>query len=286
MIYTLEDNNAFKIFSYESFMRVLKENFKVIIVIPAFNEEKRIGETLKKYFRFYKDLKENGILDFEIIVVLNACTDNTRGVVSEFECDELKIIEFVQGGKGFAIIEGFKQALKEDADLIGFIDADCSTPPEAFQELVRNIKSADGAIANRWDKKSKIKVSQTFLRQFISRGFNVIVRSFFFFPHRDTQCGAKLFRRELLEKIVPRLGSSEWSFDVDLLFYARREGAWIKSIPTLWEDKRGSKVNLKVTPIKMFLSVVRLRLIHSPFRFFVEIYRNLPEKFKFHRMFG
>ncbi len=81
---------------------------------------------------------------------------------------------------------------------------------------------------------------------------------------------------------MPKLGANEWGFDVDLLFYSRKENAKIKSIPTMWDDKKGSKINLKKTPLTMFLSVIRLRLIHSPFNFVVRFYRKLPEKWKFH----
>ena len=250
---------------------------KVAIIIPAHNEEKRIGKTLENYFLYFKNLKKNKILDFKIIVVLNACKDNTLEVVEKYKCRELKILDFEQGGKGFAITQGFKEALQKDWELIGFIDADMATPPNAFYGLIRNIKNSQGIIADRWDKRSKVD-PQTFFRRILSRGFNLIVRSLFFIPHRDTQCGAKLFRKDLLKRILPKLGSSEWSFDVDLLFYARRERAKIKSIPTMWDDQKGSKVNWKKTPITMFLSIIRLRLVHSPFKFIIKAYRALPKK--------
>ena len=258
---------------------------KAAIIIPAHNEEERIGITLKNYLLYFKDLKNKGILDFEIIVVLNACNDNTDKVVNRFDYNELIILDFERGGKGFAIVEGFKEAFKRSSDLIGFVDADMATPPNAFYGLIRHIGNYDGIIANRWDKKSKIWPKQSLFRRFLSRIYNFIVRALFFFNHRDTQCGAKLFKKKLLEKIIPKLGSSEWGFDVDLLFYARREKARIKSVPTLWNDKKGSKVNLKKTPITMFLSAIRLRLIHSPLRFMVRAYKILPEKWKFHRFF-
>jgi len=248
---------------------------KVSIVIPAHNEENRIGKTLDNYLNFFKDLKKKKILDFEIIVVLNACKDNTCKVVEGYSCNKLKHLEFKEGGKGFAIIEGFKEALKSDSQLIGFVDADMATPPNAFYGLIRNLGNSDGIIANRWDKRSKINVPQTFLRRFLSRGFNFIVRVLFLLPHQDTQCGAKLFKKELVQKILRNLGTTEWSFDVDLLFYARRKHAKIKEIPTEWNDQKESKINLKKTPLKMFFSVLRLRIAHSPFKFTLRVYRKI-----------
>ena len=252
---------------------------KVSIIVPAYNEEKRIGRILEEYCKFFRKKKE----PIEIIVVLNACKDNTLKVVKGFQkkFKEIRFLNFERGGKGFDITEGFKEALKKDSELIGFVDADMATPPRAFYGLIRNIKSYDGIIADRWDKRSYVD-PQTLFRRFLSRGFNIIVRSLFLFNHRDTQCGAKLFKRNLLEKIVPVLGASEWSFDIDLLFYARKENAKIRSIPTMWADKTGSKINLKKTPLTMFLSVIRLRFIYSPFDFVVRFYRKLPEKWKFH----
>ncbi len=255
---------------------------KISIIIPAHNEEKRIGKILKNYTPYFKSLKKKGILDFEIIVVLNACKDNTKRVVKEYIHKELKILEFERGGKGFAIIEGFKDALKRNNDLIGFVDADMATPPNAFYGLIRNIKNYDGIIADRWDKRSKISPKQSLLRRFVSRGYNFIVRTLFFFPYEDTQCGAKLFKKDLLKKIIKKIGITEWGFDVDLLFYAKREKAQIKSIPTMWHDEKGSKINLKRTPILMFLSAIRLRIYHSPFSFFIRFYSVLPNKLKFH----
>lgn len=252
---------------------------RVLIIIPAHNEEKRIGRMLEKYCEFFREKKEI----VELLVVLNACTDNTLSVVKEFQnkFKEINFLDFEQGGKGFAIMEGFKEALKKDFELIGFVDADMATPPNAFYGLIRHIKNADGVIANRWDKRSKVS-SRTFVRKVLSKGGNFIIRSLFFLNHRDTQCGAKLFRKDLIVKVLPKLGASEWSFDVDFLFYARREKVKIKSIPTEWHDEKGSNINLKKTPITVLLSVIRLRLIHSPFNFIVRIYRKLPEKWKFH----
>jgi len=258
---------------------------RVAIVIPAYNEERRIGKTLERYFNYFEKLKEDGELDFRIVIVLNACKDNTRGIVERFSSGRIEILEFDRGGKGFAIVEGFKWAIANHWDLIGFVDADCSTPPNSFYGLIRHMGDSDGIIADRWNNRSLVTPKQNLLRLILSRGYNFIIRGLFLFSYRDTQCGAKLFRKELIEQIVGRLGNSEWGFDVDLLFYAHREGSKIRSIPTEWHDEVGSKVNLKKTPITMFLAAIRLRLYHSPLRVMIRGYGLLPEGWKFHRMF-
>ena len=121
---------------------------RVAIVMPAHNEEERIGRTLEEYINYFEKVEE---LDYRIIVVLNACSDRTLEIVSKFDVD---ILNFKQGGKGFAITEGFKEALKGDFDLIGFVDADMATPPNAFYDLIKNIDGFGGIMGNRWNKKS------------------------------------------------------------------------------------------------------------------------------------
>jgi glycosyltransferase involved in cell wall biosynthesis len=251
----------------------------ISIVIPAYNEEKRIGKTLESYGSFFEGLKKKKeIKDFEILIIINGPKDRTEEIVKNYQkkYPEIRYLKFEGDGKGFAIIEGFKEALWGKADLIGFVDADMATPPEAFYDLVKKINGYDGVIADRWDKKSIITPKQSRFRRFISRGYNLIVRALFLFPYRDTQCGAKLFKRKILENNIFKLRTYRWGFDIALLYCLKKEGkARVKSIPTLWHDEKGSTVNLKVTPIMMLLSAIKLRLAHSPLKFIVKLYKNL-----------
>lgn len=256
----------------------------VSIVIPAYNEEKRIGNTLKEYYSFFKEKKDKGeVKNFEILIVLNACKDNTIGVVREYQkkFKEIKYLDFKRGGKGFAIIEGFKDALIRENDLIGFVDADMATPPSAFFYLIKKIDDYDGAIASRGLRKSIVKTS--FSRKMTNKGFNFIVRLFLFLPYKDTQCGAKIFKRNALIKVINKIGITKWAFDVDLLYKLRKNRFKIKEIPTVWYDKEGSKIEVGRTSLQMFLAILRLRLINSPFRFIIRLYNKFAEKFKIHK---
>jgi len=259
---------------------------RVSIIIPAYNEEERIGKTLEKYLDYFKELKKKKLLGFEIIVVLNACKDNTLIIVKKFlKNRELKILNFKQGGKGFAIIEGFKESLKDGKNhFIGFVDADMSTAPEEFYNLIKGIGEYDGIIASRWMKNSVIKTPQTILRKITSRGFNFLVRSILILPYKDTQCGAKLFKEKSIKNIIKDLKTTRWAFDIDLLYNLKKNGFKLKEVPTVWEDKRESKLSLFKVPFQMFSSVIRLRLIYSPFKFIVKIYDKLPEKMKIHNL--
>lgn len=259
----------------------------ISIVIPAYNEEKRIGQMLESYGSFFDELRDKKeIENFELLVVINGTTDKTKNIVesSSRKYPQIRYIELKENGKGFAILEGFKEALKKkENNLIGFVDGDLSTPPEAFYDLTKHIDGYDGVIADRWNKKSIVTPKQSYFRRFISRGYNFGVRTLFLFSYADTQCGAKLFKREILEKNVPKMGRSNWGFDIVLLYCLKKEShARIKSLPTIWHDKTGSHINLKKTPLRMFASAIRLRLTRSPFNFIVRFYRRLPDRIKLH----
>ncbi len=255
------------------------------IVIPAYNEEKRIGNTLRSYLSFFTELKSKGEVDnFELLVVLNGCKDRTLDVVKDFKnrFNEIRYLNFEESGKGFAIIQGFKDALSKERELIGFVDADMATKPEHFYDLVKGIGRCDGIIASRGLRDSKVKTS--FLRKLTNRGFNFVVRSLLFFPYKDTQCGAKLFKKHAVEKVINEIGMTQWAFDVDLLYKLRKKGFKIKEASTDWEDKKGTKLNLIRVPILMFLSIIRLRILNSPFKGLIIFYNNLPEWIKIYHM--
>lgn len=250
------------------------------IIIPAHNEENRIEDTLKEYYRYFNNIKKKENLSFEILVVLNACKDGTEQIVKSITKGkkELKYLNFEQSGKGFAIIEGFKYSLAKKFDLIGFVDADMSTQPNAFYDLVKNIKDYDVIIASRWIKDSEVKTKQSFLRIITSRVFNFLVRGLFLMPFRDTQCGAKLFKKEALNKIINDLIITKWAFDVDLLYKLRKNNARIREYPTVWIDKSESKLNLLKVPFNMFAAIIRLKLLELKLDLIVRFYDKFVKR--------
>lgn len=247
---------------------------KISIIIPAYNEEKRIGKTLEAYSDFFERKRKEGELDYEILVVINNTTDRTEEIVKEAQRKNKRIIylNFEQGGKGFAVIGGFKDALKRKNELIGFVDADMATSPEEYFKLIENRGNYDGVIASRYMKGAKITPKPTLQRLIAKWMFNALVRSLLFIPYRDTQCGAKIFGRKVLVKVISRITMSNWAFDVDLLYCMKKEGFKITEVPTVWSDKKYSKINFWGAGPKMALGVVRLRLLNSSFRRLIKIY--------------
>jgi glycosyltransferase involved in cell wall biosynthesis len=235
----------------------------LLILIPAHNEESRIEPVLRDYAcHFQKNYRGK----FQIVVVLNGCTDDTfavvRRVASEFPA--VSSLEFKEPiGKGGALIEGLK--LAPLSDLIGYTDADGATPPHAFHELLKHIGEADCVIGSRWLPGAVIHQSQASHRQFASRAFHLIVQWLFWLNIHDTQCGAKVMKREAAEKIHAYLQIADMAFDINLLVALKHAGFRILEVPTEWTDQAGSKVVLFRSSLTMFLSAVRVRLIYSPF---------------------
>lgn len=234
----------------------------LLLLIPAYNEESRIEPVLRDYAQYFQKQYAG---KFQLVVVLNGCRDNTLAVVQRVaqEYPIISALEFADAiGKGGALIEGLK--LAPLADLIGYVDADGASPPAAFHDLVKHIPQADCVIGSRWLPGAVLHVEQTSNRQFASRVFHFIVELLFRMHIRDTQCGAKVMRRQAVETIHSTLRIADMAFDINLLYSLKRAGFRILEVPTEWTDKIGSKVTLFRTSFTMFLSVVRIWLIYSP----------------------
>jgi len=241
---------------------VTQKSPSLLLLIPAYNEEDRIEPVLREYADYFR-INYDG--DFQICVVLNGCTDDTAGVLKRVatEYQEVSWLDFSAPiGKGGALIEGLK--LAPLADLIGYVDADGATGPKAFHDLVRLHDKADCVIGSRWLEGAVLHQSQTGRRQFASRVFHAIVQTLFWLNIKDTQCGAKVMRRAAVEKIHSYLRIADMAFDINLLYALKRAGCTILEVPTEWTDKMGSKVVLGRTSVTMLLSVLRLRLVHTP----------------------
>lgn len=229
------------------------------IIIPAHNEKDRIEPTLIEYAKFYPKA--------EIIVVINGSTDNTEEIVKKIEKNfkNIKHITIKEKiGKGGAVVEGFKLAKN---DLIGFADADNATTPKEFNKLVKYLKDnliLEGCFASRKHKYSKITSKQPVLRRLAGHVFNQLTRILFGLNYTDTQCGAKLFKRRNLQKLSQKMKVTDWAFDVNLLYLYKINKLQVAEYPIVWKDIEKSKVNLLRTSTRMFLSLIRLRLIYSP----------------------
>jgi glycosyltransferase involved in cell wall biosynthesis len=254
------------------------------IVIPAYNEEKRIGPTLQAYASYFEQRlkRESHFPKCTILVVINNTKDRTPEVVESYQrkFKNIKSINLVRGGKGYAVIEGIRYFLKKDYSFIGFVDADLSTIPSAFYELYSRRGNHSVSVASRWLPESIILKRQPFVRTLASRIFNLITRGVFVIPYRDTQCGAKMFSRQAIEQILDKILITKWAFDVNIIYLCKIHRIPIKEMPTTWSDSAESKVDIIRTSLKMLSGIIRLRIIYSPFRRAIALYDSLPEYLK------
>jgi glycosyltransferase involved in cell wall biosynthesis len=247
----------------------------LLLLIPAYNEEARIGPVLREYAEYFQKEYKG---EFKLIVVLNGCRDNTLAVVNGVAADFpfISALDFPDPiGKGGALIEGLKAGYA--ADWVGYVDADGATPPHALHELVKLRERADCIIGSRWLPGAVLHQAQTRLRRFTSRCFHVVVETLFWMHIKDTQCPCKVAKRAAVEKIHPSLRIADLAFDVNLLYSLKHAGFSVLEVPTEWTDKMGSKVTSSLfrSSLTMFLSVVRIRLIYSPLYRFLRPLRPL-----------
>lgn len=169
----------------------------------------------------------------------------------------------VNKGKGFSVRRG---VIVSKGQYVLFSDADLSTPMEEFEKLLTHLKNGYNiAIGSRGLKDSKIIVRQNKLREYMGKIFNILVRIITNLKYKDTQCGFKCFDRKSVNSIFPYLKINGFSFDIEILYLAKKFGLKVSEIPIRWINKNNSKVSTIRAPIKMFIDLVRIIKIHSNF---------------------
>lgn len=235
---------------------------KVSIVFPAYNEEKRITNTLVAFDDFFNQKKEQDNLDYELLVVVNGTTDRTLEVVKKLQQNRphIRMLNTPQGGKGWAIKLGFQDALTRDNDIIGFNDADMSTSPEEYYKLIRSISHVDGIIASRYMPGAVVTPPRPKIKRWGSKLFyEPLIRLLFGMKYYDYQCGAKIFKRHVISTIAPAITVHQWAIDLELLYLCKRNNYSVYEFPTVWVEKDGSKLRMFSSGMKMLTTLFALR---------------------------
>jgi glycosyltransferase involved in cell wall biosynthesis len=227
-------------------------------VIPCFNEEARIGDTL----RVTLDYLASNAPDSELIVVNDGSTDATAAIARE-KLDgariQTRLLEnFPNRGKGAAVRSGLLAA-REPIGL--FFDADLSTPLGETPKLIEPIANGEVGIAfgSRALDRSLIGVHQPWRREQGGRVFNLLVRVATGLPFWDTQCGFKAFQLDVCRPILEAAHVNGFAFDVELLFLANRAGLRVREIPVRWNHAEGSKVSFFRDSLRMLREVIAMR---------------------------
>lgn len=226
------------------------------IVIPAFNEQARIGATLD---RVMECVEVRG-WDVEVLVVNDGSRDKTSAIVLEMarRYPHLRLIENGSNhGKGYSVRNGILQAR---GAIVMFTDADLSAPIEEAERLFTAIADgADVAIGSRWLDRSRQTLQQPVYRRFFGRCFNWLTRMVMNLPLKDTQCGFKAFRREAAQTIFIRQRIERWGFDPEILYIALRLGLRVEEVAVTWGHDDRSRISYLKDGMKMLQDLLKVR---------------------------
>ncbi len=228
------------------------------VVIPAYNEQRRLGGTLRRIEQYFRSCS----LLSEIIVVDDGSHDATAAVAREFlslyQGPSLLLINHRNRGKGYSARRGI---LAASGERVLVCDADLSTPVEEVHALLER-QEREGweiVIGSRALPESRIEVHQSLLRELLGRTFNLAVRLVSGLPYRDTQCGFKLLTRKAVLEVVRDLGIEGFAYDVELLWRALRAGLRVGEHPVRWRNSPRSSVSMLTDAPRMLWDLLRLR---------------------------
>ena len=223
------------------------------VIIPAFNEEGRLPHTLRHICEYLAAKEYRS----EVIVVDDGSRDHTAKVAREFASEVRVVVNEANRGKGYSVRRGFTEARGEFAL---FTDADLSTPIEEFDQFLPLLKDGhDIVFGSRALPGSRIEVHQPWLREMGGRFFNILVRRATLPDFHDTQCGFKAFSRRAREILIPRQTMDGWSFDLELLYIAKKHGLRLKEQPVRWRNSPDTKVSFVKDASKMFREIFKIK---------------------------
>ena len=225
------------------------------IVIPAHNEELRLPRALRQVFSFL----EKQTYSAEVIVAENGSSDRTLELAQKFASrhSNLVVIHEEHAGKGNAVRRGVLEARGQYRFIC---DADLSMP---ITELVKFLPPAlndfDIAIASR-EALGAVRYNEPPYRHWGGRAINLVIRSLILPGLNDTQCGFKCFRADVAEKIFSQQTLGGWSFDIEVLYLARKKRMVIKEVPVHWYFDADSKVNAVRDALRMIGDIFRIHI--------------------------
>jgi len=248
------------------------EHRSLAIVLPAYNEEARLGPALDELFHYLDALATADALPAEVrvLVVDDGSSDGTATLVrarpeasmtGPAGSPRLAVLTVPHAGKGAAVRAGM---LAAEADLIVFADADMATPPDQLPLLTRALAGADVALGSRIQPDgSDMRQTQPLLRRLLGRAFHTLAALWVTGPVKDTQCGFKGFTRTAAHDLFRRQAITSIVFDVELIFLARRRGYRIAIVPIKWSDVRGSRMRARPTlALRVAWDLFRIPLVH------------------------
>jgi glycosyltransferase involved in cell wall biosynthesis len=229
------------------------------VIIPAFNEEQRLSNTLEQVLVYLQDQPYRS----EILVVENASQDNTYQVAKEFAQDHnyedlpIQVIREPERGKGSAVKRGIYAASGEYRFMC---DADLSMPvTEINRFFPPELEDFDISVASR-EAPGAVRYNEPAYRHFVGRIFNTLIRVLALPELNDTQCGFKCFKAAIAEDLFRDIKITGWSFDVEILYLAQRRGYRIVEIPIPWYYNPDSHISVVKDSFQMAIDILKIRL--------------------------
>jgi len=232
---------------------------KITIAVPAYNEEKIIGQKIDQLFKFCQEQLSNK--QWLIVVAINGSKDRTLEIVQKKTkiYSNLEYINLDALGKGMAIRKAW-QTYTGDINI--FMDADLSTELKSTHELIKAIEQENYQIVIGSRNQKQSQLERSVIRSFLSHTYNLILKIFFNLKITDASCGFKAVSQKVIKDIIPKIRNNDLFFDTELLILARQSNLSIKEIPVIWKDekKRKTKVKIFKTSFNYFKEIIKMKV--------------------------
>ncbi len=242
-------------------MIVKQNSFEISLIIPAYNEEKKIEKDIREAFDYFNKAK----IKAEVIVSSDGVTDKTNSIIKKLqnEFNELKLLaEKEKIGKGAAIQKGVKIATGK---YIMFADAGLCVPFKFIKDGMQKLEEGyDCALASRASKKSMITKAQPIYRKIGSIAFGFLVRNVLGVPRniKDTQCGFKIYKKDVAKKLFNNLQTESFMFDIELILRAKKEKYKMTQFPVRWSNDMDTKFNPLTGSIRNIKDLLKIKLLY------------------------
>ena len=235
---------------------LIKVNFPISIIIPIFDEEKRLERGLDRTLQYC--IASNW--DFEVIVVEDGSTDSSVEIVKKYALQDnrVKLVSLDKRyGKGGFLLKAIHHCNKDN---IGFMDIDLSTDPSEFERLMQYSEEFDIIIGSRILRGDLGPIKRPTYRSFLSFMYSLLFKCLFNVKIFDLQCGFKLFNRDSILQIISTVKTNGFAFDTEFLVKSYLHGLKIKEVPINWHHDFGSKLDIIKTVCNMFNDLVAIWL--------------------------